>query len=168
VLGMFAKGWDLSKCMESFCEFAHRIFAPATVRSKGMLGVAHTLAHCLLHDALYSSAPVISSFQESLEMTSRMFGQAPKNISRHRYGVTTTKVNAAAATVFTNYNLADPDGLNRPTKAAIEGFQVSKSSGKLPATSYRRYVRNDMDEEPFLWELSVGFQVSSRSYREFD
>jgi hypothetical protein len=150
---MFAKSWDLSECMRSFCEFAHRIFVPAAVRSKGVLGMAHTLAHCLLHDGLYSSAPVISSFQDSLGMTSRIFDQPTGNVSRGKYGVTTTKVNATAAIVFSSYNLTDPDGLNRPVRATIEGCQVPETAVKLPLTSYQRYVRKNMDDEPFLWEM---------------
>jgi hypothetical protein len=153
VLGMFAKSWDLSECMGSFCEFAHRIFVPAAVRSKGVLGMAHTLAHCLLHDGLYSSAPVISSFQDSLGMTSRIFDQPTGNVSRGKYGVTTTKVNATTAIVFSSYNLTDPDGLNRPVRATIEGCQVPENAVKLPLTSYQRYVRKNMDDEPFLWEM---------------
>ena len=152
---MFAKSWDLSECMASFCEFAHRIFVPAAARSKGMLGVAHTLAHCLLHEGLYSSAPVISSFQDSLGMTSRIFDQSTNNVSRAKYGVTTTKVNTTAATVFSSYNLTDPDGLNRPVRATIDGCQVPGNAGKLPLTSYQRYLRNNMDDEPFLWEMWV-------------
>jgi hypothetical protein len=152
-LGMFAKGWDLSKCMEEFCEFAHQIFAPATVRSKGMLGVVHTLAHCLLYDGLYSSALVTEAFKKSLGLTPRMFDQPIGDVSRHKYGITTTKVNDTAAIVFSNYNSTDPEDLKRPTKAAVGGFQVPKCSGKLLATSHRRYVRDSMDDEPFLWEL---------------
>lgn len=153
MLGMFSKSWDLSECMESFCEFAHRIFVPAAVRSKGMFGVAHTLARCLLHDGLYSSAPVISAFQDSLGMTSRIFDQPTRNVSRGKYGVTTTKVNATAAIVFSSYNLTDPDGLNQPVRATIEGFQIPKHARKLPLTSYQRFVRRHMDDEPFLWEM---------------
>jgi hypothetical protein len=121
-----------------------------------MLGVAHTLAHCLLHEGLYSSAPVISSFQDSLGMTSRIFDQSTNNVSRARYGVTTTKVNTTAATVFSSYNLACPDGFKRPARATIEGFQIPQDAGKLPLTSYKRFVRNNMDDEPFLWEMWVG------------
>lgn len=153
VLGMFAKGWDLSQCMESFCEFAHRIFGPAAVHSKGMLGMAHTLAYCLLHDGLYSSAPVISSFQDSLGMTSRIFDQPVGNVSRCKYGVTATKVNATTAIVFSNYNLTDSDALDRPAKEAVEGSQMREHSEKLPLTSYRRYARANVDDEPFLWEM---------------
>jgi hypothetical protein len=153
VLGLFAKSWDLSTCMESFCEFAHRIFVPAAVRSKGMFAVAHTLARCLLHDGLYSSAPVISAFQDSLGMTSRIFDQPTGNVSRNKYGVTTTKVNATAAIVFSSYNLADSDGLNCPVRETIEGSQISKRAGILPLTSYKRFVRKNMDDEPFLWEM---------------
>lgn len=155
---MFAKSWDLSECMASFCEFAHRIFVPAAARSKGMLGVAHTLAHCLLHEGLYSSAPVISSFQDSLGMTSRMFDQSTNNVSRAKYGVTTTKVNTTAATVFSSYNLAYPDGFKRPARATIEGVRVLQEVGKLPLTSYKRFLRNNMDDEPFLWEMWVKAQ----------
>jgi hypothetical protein len=153
VLGMFAKSWDLSECMASFCEFAHRIFVPAAARSKGMLGVAHTLAHCLLHDGLYSSAPVISSFQDSLGMTSRIFDQSTGNVSRAKYGVTTTKVNTTTAVVFSSYNLAESDGLKRPARATIEGLQVPRDAEKFPLTSYKRYLRSNMDDEPFLWEM---------------
>ena len=153
VLGMFAKGWDLSQCMKSFCVFAHRIFVPAAVHPKGMLGMAHTLAHCLLHDGLYSSAPVISSFQDSLGMTSRIFDQPVGNVSRCKYGVTTTKVNATTAVVFSNYNLTDSDALDRPAKKVVEGSQTPEHSEKSPLTSYRRYARSNVDDEPFLWEM---------------
>ena len=155
---MFAKSWDLSECMASFCEFAHRIFVPAAARSKGMLGVAHTLAHCLLHEGLYSSAPVISSFQDSLGMTSRIFDQSTNNVSRAKYGVTTTKVNTTAATVFASYNLACLGGSDRPARATIEGLQAPQDAGQLPLASYKRFVRNNMDDEPFLWEMWVKVQ----------
>lgn len=118
-----------------------------------MLGMAHTLAHCLLHDGLYSSAPVISSFQDSLGMTSRIFDQPVENVSRCKYGVTTTRVNATTAVVFSNYNLTDSDALDRPMKEAVEGSQTPEHSGKLPLTSYRRYARSNVDDEPFLWEV---------------
>lgn len=86
-------------------------------------------------------------------MTLRIFHQPTGNVSRGKYGVTTTKVNATTAIVFSNYNLTDPDGLNRPDRATIEGCQVPGIAGKLPVTSYQRYVRNNMDDEPFLWEM---------------
>ena len=144
--------------MASFCEFSHRIFVPAAARSKGMLGVAHTLAHCLLHEGLYSNTPVISSFQDSLGMTSRIFDQSTNDVSRARYGVTTTKVNTTAATVFSSYNLGCPNDFKRPARATIEGFQEPQDAGKLPLTSYKRFVRKEMDDEPFLWEMWVKLQ----------
>lgn len=150
---MFAKGWDLSQCMESFCEFAQRIFVPAAVQSNGMFGKANTLAQCLLHDALYKSGPVISSFQDSLGMTSRIFDQAAGNVSRWKYGVTTTKVNTATAVVFSNYNLTALDGSDRSTEEAIHGPHASEHAQRLPLTSYQRYARNNVDDEPFLWEM---------------
>lgn len=153
ILGMFAKGWDLSQCMESFCDFAHRIFVPAAVQSKGLLGKAHTLARCLLHEGLYNSGPVISSFQDSLGMTSRIFDRPAANTSRWKYGVTTTKVNTTTATVFSNYNLTDSDGLRCSAEEVTDRTQISEHSRKLPLASYQRYARVHMDDEPFLWEM---------------
>lgn len=152
-MGMFAKGWDLSQCMKSFCDFAHRIFLPATMQSKGILGKAHNLAQCILHDGLYNSAQVIPSFQDSLGMTSRIFDRPVANVSRWKYGVTTTKVNTTTAIVFSNYNLTDSDEYYRPAKEAIDGIQIPERSRKLPLTSYQRYARVDIDDEPFLWEM---------------
>lgn len=91
-------------------------------------------------------------------MTSRIFDQSTNNVSRAKYGVTTTKVNTTAATVFSSYNLAFPDGFKRPARATIEGFRVPQDVGKLPLTSYKRFVRNNMDDEPFLWEMWVEVQ----------
>lgn len=86
-------------------------------------------------------------------MTSRIFDRPAANMSRWKYGVTTTKVNATTAIVFSNYNLTNSEGFHRPAKAAAIRTPNLEHSQKLPLTSYERYVRINVDDEPFLWEM---------------
>lgn len=153
IFGMFAMQWDMSRCMTSFCEVAHHIFASSGQRLTGLLGMAHTLACCLLHDGLYSSQPVISLFQDSFGMTTRMFGHSAGNTSRYKYAVTTTKVDDTTATVFSNYNLPEQDGHSHSTRATAVGSSTPECRSTLPISAYHRHQSSSGENIPFLWEV---------------
>jgi hypothetical protein len=154
VLGMFAKQWDVSECMTSFCEVAHRIFKPSNRLLKRILGVTYTLTCCLLWDnGLYESQPVISSFKESFGPTLRMFSNPVNNVSRYKYAVTTTKIDDTAAVVFSNYNLVNQDILDLSTTAQSERSSASILPSRSAPTTCYRYSRNSISESPLVWEV---------------
>jgi hypothetical protein len=154
VLGMFAKQWNVSHCIEAFCQVANIIFAPSLNRSRGLIGAMHTLSHCLLReDGLYNIEPIVSSFQQSFGVISRLFDHPASSGSRFKYAVTATKVEDTAAVVFSNYNLPSVDGSNQSSVVMTEGDEPQQNLDILPRNAYRRFARNHLDEEPFLWEL---------------
>ncbi len=120
---------------------------------KGVLGLAHTLTCCLLHDGLYGSETVVSLLQESFGAETRMLGPAPASLSRHKYAVTTTKVDDTAAFVFSNYTVAASNDQSHPLKAVTGGVSDSKRQSRFPQSTYHRHTSSRADESPFLWEV---------------
>lgn len=153
ILGMFAKQWSVEHCTKSFCEVAQQIFAPSRARMKGVLGLAHTLTCCLLHNGLYGSEMVDSLLQESFGAETRMLSPSPTRVSRHKYAVTTTKVDDTAAFVFSNYSVAVSDGQSHPLKAMTGGISDSKRQSRFPLSTYHRHRSSRADESPFLWKV---------------
>jgi hypothetical protein len=82
-----------------------------------------------------------------------MFDRPAASMSRWKYGVTTTKVNATTAIVFSNYNLTNLEFYNDAAKEATDRIPNLDHSQKLPLASYQRYARINVDDEPFLWEM---------------
>lgn len=151
---MFAKQWNVFQCIESFCQVAKLIFAPSLNRSRGLIGAMHTLSHCLMRgDGLYNIEPIVSSFQQSFGVSSRLFDHPASNGSRFKYAVTAMKVEDTAAVVLSNYNLPSVGGPNQSSLVLTEGLKPQQSPDLLSRTAYRRFARNHPDEEPFLWEL---------------
>ncbi|KAM0714602.1 hypothetical protein Q7P37_009898 [Cladosporium fusiforme] len=135
ILGMFARNWRVSECMDYFCDFAKRIFTPQMEQSTS------------------SALPAKTSFQQCFGTASSLFGRSTSGTSRTKYAVTATRIDETAATVFSNYNLHSlDDGFPGEQHAATE--HGSRRPEMLALTPYRRVERGDLLKEPRLSEVA--------------
>ncbi|KAM0714547.1 hypothetical protein Q7P37_009843 [Cladosporium fusiforme] len=152
ILGMFARNWRVSECMDYFCDFAKRIFTPQMEHSTSFPTLLRAMMRCLTHGGLYSSVPAEASFQQCFGTASSLFGHSKSETSRTKYAVTATRIDETAATVFPNYNLHSLDDVDsREKRAATE--DASRERDILALTPYRRVERSDLLLEPRLSQV---------------
>ncbi|SMY30092.1 unnamed protein product [Zymoseptoria tritici ST99CH_1A5] len=132
ILGLFAKEWDLSECINTFRRLAGQFFSGPDIKSVPLIPRIQSYIRCLLNDSCYKAEILESGLQESFGRFTRVFDFPPNSLSRHKFAITATNISDASPFIFTNYNgRGDRD----------------RDCG------YRHFRPADVSSEPLLWEV---------------
>lgn len=104
ILGLFAKEWDLSECINTFRRLAGQFFSGPDIKSVPLIPRIQSYIRCLLNDSCYKAEILESGLQESFGRFTRVFDFPPNSLSRHKFAITATNISDASPFIFTNYN----------------------------------------------------------------
>lgn len=149
VLGLFARDWGVSQCIESFCEFGQRIFATSIEQSIGTFGTILAIVRYLTYGGVCSTEVVNTSLQQSFGVQSRLIDRPTGGVTRAKYAVTATKGDDPTAVIFSNYNTPGSSDMHAITKAAHQDDESKTEQGSFPLTTYRNYNGQYC---PLVWE----------------
>ncbi|KAM3064705.1 hypothetical protein ACMFMF_011797 [Clarireedia jacksonii] len=125
ILAMFARYWDIQKCLRFFQTFAKRVF-PSKFGSKlSMLGKAKRFITSYLADGQYDATFLEKTLRQAFGL-GPLFGSTSPNVSGMKIAVTATTISDATLCLFCNYNGEDIDISTTKLKRIRSSKQVEE------------------------------------------
>lgn len=142
MLGLLCMRGGVGRSIELFRRLVGRTFESSVDGACQPLSSMRSFIQCVLRNGHYSAASVASALQECFGEKRRLFDSPCDGISRCKFAVTATTVSNAATVLFPSYNL--------PFHSERDATRVDR---KPVLATYRRFLRDDPDSEPRLWEV---------------